>query len=107
MQVQLEHEFPVRFPVLFGKILGELKYESLALFREVSRNLNDNIDKERVYWTRKIQKYLVIKSSPFENEWKLSEIAGNWLEMAINGWKWVKITGHGCKWLETRRGRPC
>ena len=58
--------------MLFGKILGELKYESLALFKEASRSLNMNIDNERIYWTRKIQKYLVIKISPFENEWKLS-----------------------------------
>ena len=60
--------------MLFGKILGELNYESLALFREVGRNLKDNIDKERVYWTRKIQKYLVNKTSPFENEFQLNPI---------------------------------
>ena len=60
--------------MLFGKILGELNYESLALFREVGRNLKDNIDKERVYWTRKIQKYLMNKTSPFEKEFQLNSI---------------------------------
>ena len=60
--------------MLFGKILGELNYESLALFREAGRNLKDNIDKERVYWTRKIQKYLMNKTSPFEKEFQLNSI---------------------------------
>ena len=33
-----------------------------------------NIDNERIYWIRKIQKYLVIKTSPFENEFQLNPI---------------------------------
>ena len=57
--------------MLFGKILGELNYESLALSREASRSLKMNIDQKRIYWIQKIRKYLN-KMDQFQSEWKMA-----------------------------------
>ena len=35
-----------------------------------------------------------------ENDLKWLDMAGSWLEMNGNGWKWLKITGMCWNWLE-------
>ena len=51
-----------QFPVLASSILNNLDDQNLANCKEVSRDLNQFLIKERVYWIRIITKY--------NNNWK-------------------------------------
>ena len=71
-------QFALRFPDLTEKILGQLDNENLEKFKTVSRSLKMTVEKQRIYWIRKIQKYVknmpkiwpLNRDNQFENEWK-------------------------------------
>ena len=46
-----------RFPLIAQKILNHVDNETLTNFKEIGRNIDDFLGKERFFWLRIIQRY--------------------------------------------------
>ena len=63
-------EFIARFPVIGQEIFNQLDNQTLTKCKEVSRDLNQFLEDDRLVWTRIIKKYDV-NHVDFKEAWKL------------------------------------